>query len=225
MPETVKRKCKKCNQSMEIKKDDVRGVICFKNFYYHTSCFCELARNKSQSTDKRVKTEDWQNALDNIVKLEAETRKILQKHWGDKEARDALNEYLLDTYDVIAITDSRFWQTVADLSNGEYKKKRCKKVSTQTLLDTWQWMQHKLNDINRYNKANHKGPQSDRERIPYDLAIVVKGIPEYLEYKAAHTVTQVVPQTKVTKINYNKMQRTEVKCEGLGDISDLLDLI
>lgn len=226
MPETVKRKCKKCNQSMEIKKDDVRGVICFKNFYYHTSCFCELARNKSQSTDKRVKTEDWQNALDNIAKLEIETRKALQKHWGDKEARDALNEYLLDTYDVIAITDSRFWQTVADLSNGEYKKKRCKKVSTETLLNTWKWMQRKLDDINRYNRANHKGPQNDRERIPYDLAIVVKGIPDYLAYKAQSETEEAEKKMAVARteeIDFSKIKTVTYTDNGIDDLSEILD--
>ena len=226
MSRTVKRKCKKCNQPMEINKMDVRGVICFKNFYYHVSCFCELAKKNSQSTDGRKRPQDWKAALENISALEADTRKILQQHLGTNEVKDALNDYLLDTYDIVTTPDKRFWQTVADLSNGEYKKKRCKKVSTQTLLDTWKWMQHKLDDINRYNRANHKGPMNDRERIPYDLAIVVKGIPDYLAYKAqseAEEVERRMAAARTEEIDFSKIKTVTYTNNGIDDLSEILD--
>lgn len=220
MPEISYRKCTACKQPIEIQHDRIRGVVCYKKFYYHTACFCKLAEEKSRST--RGKPADWKNALDNISELEAETRNVLRQHWGDVEAKDDLNIYLLSQYNVTRVPD-RFWQVVAELSNGIYKQKRCKKVSTQTLLEAWRWGQRKLNEIDRYNKMHHKGPTDDSQRILYDLGVLVGKIPNFLAYKAKQEALQEEKKVTNTRINYNNMQRTEVKHEGLDDISALLD--
>lgn len=220
--EVTYRKCHLCKQPIEIKNNNIRGVVYYQNFYYHSSCFCEMAEERSKCTDKRKNPQKWQELLNNMTELEVETRKLLQQHWGDKEAKDELNIYLLSQYNVTTMPD-RFWQVVADLSNGFYKKKRCKKVSTQTLLEAWRWGQRKLNEIDKHNKANHKGPADDNQRISYDLAILVKKIPNYLAYKAKQEAMQEEIKTTI-RIDYNKMIRTDRKIEeGLDDISDLLD--
>ena len=70
---------------------------------------------------------------------------------------------------------------------------------------------------------NHKGPENDEQRIPYDLAILVRKIPNYLAYKAKQDALQAEVKMPAPRINYDNMQRTEIKHEGLDDISDLLD--
>lgn len=217
------RKCKSCKQPIEICHNHIRGVVCYKKSYYHTACFCELAEKNSKNT--RGKPADWKNALENIAELEKETMQILRQHWGDREAKYALNDYLLSQYNVVTISDKRFWQTVADLSNGIYKKKRCKKISTQTLLDVWKWYQQELDEINRYNKANSSGPTDDGQRIKYDLAIVVRNIPDFLAYqekqKSAEIERQMHSKENIN-IDYSKIKAASNN-SGLGDISSLLD--
>lgn len=216
------RKCNECKQPIEIQNDDIRGVVYYKKLFYHTSCFCELAERKSQS--KYGKPAEWKEALDNVLKLEAETKKIIQQRWRDKEAKDKLNDYLLSQYNVISI-DTRFWQVVADLNNGIYKNKRCKKVSTQTLLDAWKWGQRKLNEINNHKKMNHTGLENDQQRILYDLAIIEKKIPNYLAYKAKQDAAEherLQTSKESVNIDYSKIKAPTRK-SGLGDISDLID--
>lgn len=217
------RKCNHCKQPIEINRENIRGVVYYKKYYYHTVCFCELAERKSQNT--RGKPKEWKEALDNVSEYEDEAREIVRQHWGYREAKDNLNDYLLSQYNVISI-DQRFWQVVADLNNGMYKNKRCKKVPPQILLEAWKWgQQKKLDETNRYNRIHNKGPKSDNDRILYDLAIIVKKIPEYLAYKAKLEAAELERQQnskEIVKIDYDKIKAPSKK-SGLGDISDLID--
>jgi hypothetical protein len=49
------------------------------------------------------------------------------------------------------------------------------------LLDVWKWGQHNLDNIDKYNKNNNKGPTNDSDRLFYDLAILIKKIPDYIK--------------------------------------------
>lgn len=220
MKAIVQRKCKACKNPIEIHRSNIRGVVYFKNFYYHSECFCDLAQQKIQS--KRGNPQEWKEALENLSDLEKRTKELLTVRLPRQDATDALNVYLLSQYNVTTMP-KRFWQTVSDLNNGIYKQKRCKKISTETLLGAWQWGQRNLNDIDKRNKANHKGPADDNQRISYDLAILIKKIPDYLAAKAKREAAQEVAKETV-RIDYSTMIRTDRKIEeGLDDISDLLD--
>ena len=72
---------------------------------------------------------------------------------------------------------------------------------------------------------NNKGPKDDGARLLYDLSILVSKVPNYLAHKAKMEALQVEvkKETKLNHINYDSMQRTEIKHEGLDDISALLD--
>lgn len=217
------RKCNFCKQPIEIHKNNPRGVVYYKKLYYHTACFCEMAERKSLSANGTHK--EWQDALNNVSEYEHDAREIVRQRWGDKQAKVELNEYLLSQYNVAAVDNTRFWQGVASLSKGMYKKKCSKRVSTQTLLEAWKWGQQKLDEINKYNKMHNKGPKNDNERIPYDFAIIVKKIPEYLAYKAKQEAAELERQQnsrETIKIDYNKIKAPSKK-SGLGDISDLID--
>lgn len=218
MPDTTVRKCKVCQQSIEIDMNDISNVIFYKTFYYHKTCFCNLAKQKAES--KKGKYEEWQYALDNLSEIEISTKDRLEY----PHIKDSFNEYLLKNYNVVAVPD-RLWEVAATLEKGMYKRKKCKPISIKILHEAWQWGQHKLNKINSQNKMNNKGPKSDEERILYDLAILVGKMPTYLAHKSKMEAlrAEAIREAQMSRTNYTYMPRTEQKREGLGDISALLD--
>ena len=209
MPDIIVRKCGACPQPVEIDMSNIHDIVFYKTYYYHKVCFCNLAKKRAES--KKGKYIEWQYALDHLSELENDAKDRLEY----PIIKDNFNEYLLKNYNVVAVPD-RLWEVAATLEKGMYKRKKCKPISIKILHEAWQWGQHKLNKINVQNKMNHKGPTSDEERILYDLAILVHKIPNYLAHKSKM-------ETKITHINYDTMQRTEIKHEGLDDISALLD--
>lgn len=93
------------------------------------------------------------------------------------------------------------------------------------ILEVWEWAQKKLDDINRNNKANNRGPTDDNQRLRYDFAIVVNCVPDYLEYKKkqeAEEMERRINRKEVINIDYSKI-KTVTNKEGLDDISSLLD--
>ena len=223
MKETKTRKCHACGQGIKVKMNNIEGVIYYKHNYYHKECFCKLAEERIKTS--RGKSQEWENALNNIDELEQYTRELLGSRLAYRGTTDDLNNYLLSQYNVVDIPN-RFWQVVADLSNGIYKSKRCNKVPTETLLETWKWGQQKLNEIDKYNKANCKGPVNDQQRIPYDLAIIVQKVPAFLTYKEKQKAAEAereISRKENINIDYSRIKATTNSNDGLDDISDLLD--
>ena len=217
----IQRKCNACKEAIEINRKNVQGVVYYKKLYYHTTCFCELAERKSYL--KNGKPTEWKDALDHIEDFEKDAANAVGVN-GTKAKRntDDLNDYLLEQYNVTALPGN-FWMAVTNLQKGIYRGKRCKKISIETLLEAWKWGQNELNKINRYNKASHKGPTDDNQRIAYDFAIVVRKLPNFLAHKAKQDALREEVNAKNTHINYDNIQRTETQCDGLDDISALLD--
>jgi hypothetical protein len=220
MPDVILRKCGGCSETIEINRNSIADVLYYKNKYYHSQCFCEIAEKRSKT--KRSTAVEWQTALDNLCELEADTKKMLEIAW----VKDDLNEWLLSNYDIAAVP-SRFWQIVADLERGIYKGKKCKPVTMETLLGAWKWGQRKLNSINRSNKMKKSGPQSDDARISYDLAILVQKVPIFLDYQEKQKAAEMERQRtlkEVMKIDYSKIaSSTKASSNNLQDISSLVD--
>lgn len=219
MPNIILRKCGGCSKSIEINRNDITDVLYYKNKYYHSKCFCDIAEKRSKAN--RNTATEWKNALDNLWELEADTRKMLESAW----IKDDLNEWLLGHYNITTVP-SRFWQMLADLEHGIYRCKKCKPINIEILFDTWKWGQKKLDSISRNNKMNHKGPTSDDARIMYDLSIIVSKVPNYLSHKSKMKMLQIEEQRENTKthINYDNVQKIKNENNGvLDDISDLLD--
>lgn len=224
----INRKCNKCKQSMEIDIDNIVDVIRYEKKFYHKACFIEEAERLSQA--KRAGRLKWQNALENIEDLEDETKFSLRQDEENKtpfeKAKDQLNAYLLSVYNVTSVSEQRFWIAVTDLDIGIYKNKKCKRVDVDTLLSTWKWHQQKLNEIDKLNKANNRGPKDDRSRILYDFAIVVGQVPNYLTYKEKQRIAELERQQtskETLKIDYSKIKTPVKNTNGLDDISSILD--
>ena len=219
MPDTILRKCGGCSDTIEISRNNITDILYYKNKYYHSKCFCEIAEKRSKA--KRNTAVEWQTALDNLWELEADTKKMLEAAW----TKDDLNEWLLNHYNITTVP-TRFWQIVADIGNGTYKGKRCKPVTMETLFGAWKWGQKKLDSISRNNKMNHKGPASDDARIMYDLSIIISKVPNYLSHKSKMKMLQAEErkETAKTHINYDNVQKNKIENNGgLDDISSLLD--
>ena len=219
MSDTILRKCGGCSCAIEINRSDITDVLYYKNKYYHSKCFCEIAEKRSKA--KRSTAAEWQEALDNLWELEADTKKMLESAW----IKDDLNDWLLNHYNITTVP-SRFWQILADLENGIYKRKKCKPVAMETLFGAWKWGQKKLDSISRNNKMNHRGPEGDDARIMYDLSIIISKVPNYLSHKSKMQILQVEEKRESarTHINYDNVQQTKIENNrGLDDISDLLD--
>lgn len=228
MAKTTSRICKECGQRILIFKEDVQDVVYYKKNYYHTPCFRKLAEQRLNN--KQSKSGMWKDALENIDALEQCARDIINtpiRREAVARDTDPLNEYLRSYYNVDRIASSNFWKTVKELQNGIYKQKKCQKVSLDILLEAWKWAQPRLDKINRSNKMRNKGPKDNKERIPYDLAILVGHISDYLAYKAKQDAIMVAAAKEniYAHVNYDDMIRTDniEQEEGLGDISYLLD--
>lgn len=223
MPDTILRKCGGCSDTIEINRNNITDILYYKNKYYHSKCFCEIAEKRSNT--KRSTAVEWKTALDGLWELEADTKKMLEAAW----VKDDLNEWLLNNYDIAAVP-TRFWQIVADLSNGTYKGKRCKPVSMETLLGAWKWGQRKLDSIANNNKMKHTGPQNDEARIVYDLAVLVQKVPLYLTKKETGAYNEArIQETKEKAVRANMFNYEELSKQAVSsaqeESNDILDLM
>lgn len=218
MGDIITRKCACCKNEIVIDVDDVRDVVYFEGLYYHSACFEEMATRKAAS--KRGKPQKWQDALDRLWELEAESKRILEY----RIAQDELNEWLLEHYDIIEVP-KRFWQVVADLGAGRYGRRKCKPVSAMQLYGCWKWGQKKLDQIAISNKMKHKGPASDADRIKYDLAILLNKLPLYLKHESNMAAIKSVSnfESKQPRIDYSAL--TSNNSAVIDDDNDILDLM
>lgn len=213
------RKCGACPKPIEIDKEHTSNIVYYKNKYYHSSCFCDIATKRSQSKIKSAS--EWKEALDNLWELEAETDKMLKS----SIAKDELNEWLLSHYD-IAVVPARLWQIIADLDRGMYKGKRCKPISIEMLVSVWKWGQRKLDEIAANNRANHKGPSNGDDRIKYDLAILLSHINDYIKHtqRNKEEVADIAAKAQNTKkFDYEKIYEQAQKKTETDDILNLMN--
>lgn len=174
----ITRKCGHCGNEIVIDTANIKGIIKFKSKFYHRNCFELIVNKRLKSSNKNTK-ETWTEVFNNIQTIEDETTAMLK----DSVMKDELNAYLIDKYNIVSVP-KRFWTTLAELSNGVYKNKKCRPVSINTVYDCWCWIQHKLDEINSFNQQNNKGPSDDNGRLIYDFAIVINKIPEYMKNKS-----------------------------------------
>ena len=222
MGDVITRKCACCKNEIVIDVDDVRDVVYFEGLYYHSTCFEEMAARKAAS--KRGKPQKWQDALDRLWELEAESKKMLEY----RIAQDELNEWLLEHYDIVEVP-KRFWQVVADLGAGKRNGKKCKPLNVCMLRDLWKWGQTRLDQIAVDNQSKAMGPSTDVDRIRYDFAILLKHVEDFKKHQnkvAAEKIeARIYKEKENHNINYNNISKSNGNKNMDGDISDILDEI
>lgn len=217
----IARKCFECKQEIEIDLNNIHDVVWCASKYYHKDCFIKKAEDIIANKGRSIKL--WRERLQNVVEYEEQAKEKLQ---GQKQApSDHLNDWILEHYDIISTAKfNNFWRSVTELEQGKYRKKRCKKVSTELLHEAWVWAQSELDKIATYNRSVNKIIEGEA-RLNYDLTIVVKMLPEFLKHKSkmqALTAETCKSMETKTKIDYSKLEVKKAS-GGMDDISDLLD--
>ena len=165
---TTTRTCKKCKEKINIALENLNSgeFVKYKSAFYHADCFIDQANKMISKNNKTSIT--WQEALDNLDEYKSEARNVVKFTLY----RDALNEYLIDNYEIAALS-SYFWNVIAEIENGQYRKKRCKKISISEILDMWEYYQPELDKT--YKENLRRGNEMfGEDRVRYDLAIIIK---------------------------------------------------
>ena len=218
------RKCFHCSQTIDVKdKENLGHVLRYKNKYYHTTCFIELAesrvaRNNSYSTS-------WQEALDNIDQLIEDARESITSKVNRKT--DDLDKYLTSYYDMGGGFSQRFWSTIMDIGNGFYKRRRCQPISYNTLLDMWKYYEKELNSIHARNKRCGN-PIEGEACANYDLAILMGKYGAYQRDKAREEAAAEEARNRIittNKIDYESLykQRSQYSANNDNDIIALME--
>lgn len=210
-----KRKCGTCGQDIVVDRHNLDNIAFYQNRYHHVGCLADKA-NKGIASGKRVAI--WEKLLNRIPELQEEAKKNL----GHGLIRDEFNEYLLNHYDIISVPN-RFWQIIEDIGNGNYRKNKCRPTDIDRIFQTWKWGQSNLDKIASNNKIKNKGPKNDDERLNYDLAIVLKHVPQYLAYEAKNkaVVAEIKNTSAFEDIDLSRIGQK--KTEKKNDVSDIFD--
>lgn len=218
MTNSVERKCAHCKKAIYIDRNNIHDVLLFKDRYYHNQCFILTVQQKLAG--KRV-LQVWKDALSQMDTFENDAKRTLE-YWFN---RDDLYNHLLEHYDVVTVPSSVFTRIDAVIE-GEYGKKS-KPIDYADFVACWRYGQKKLDKIAMEKRKSGKEIVG-LARINYDLAVVVRNFPQWKKkqekYRAEKEEMERAKR-EAAHINYNNIQKTEIKHEGLDDISDLLDEI
>lgn len=210
-----KRKCGTCGQDIVVDRHNLDNIAFYQNRYHHVKCLMDKANNGIQS-GKRVA--NWEKLLNRIPELQLEAKKSLEHG----VIRDEFNEYLLNHYDIISVPN-RFWQIIEDIGNGNYRKNKCRPTDIDRIFQTWKWGQSNLDKIASNNKIKNKGPKNDDERLNYDLAIVLKHVPQYLAYEAKNKAVAAEIKNTSAFEDIDLSRIGQKKTEKKNDVSDIFD--
>lgn len=210
-----KRKCGTCGQDIVVDRHNLDNIAFYQNRYHHVGCLTDKA-NKGIASGKRVAI--WEKLLNRIPELQEEAKKNL----GHGLIRDEFNEYLLNHYDIISVPN-RFWQIIEDIGNGNYRKNKCRPTDIDRIFQTWKWGQSNLDKIASNNKIKNKGPKNDDERLNYDLAIVLKHVPQYLAYEAKNKAVAAEIKNTSAFEDIDLSRIGQKKTEKKNDVSDIFD--
>ena len=216
MADSIVRKCEHCKGSILIDRNNVHDVILFKNKYYHSKCFKERVEQRLAGKNPHKM---WNDALSHINEYENDAKEAIE-FWFN---RDDIYNHILGHYDVIKV-ESPIFTRIDAVITGTYGRKS-KPIDYADFVECWRYGQPKLDEIARKNRAAGKNITGEA-RVNYDVAVVVKKFPQWKKWQEklkAERIEVERAQREAVRINYDKMIRTEIKHEGLDDISALLD--
>lgn len=214
------RKCGTCGKDIIVSRQNLDNIAFYQGYHHHVGCLVSKAE-KGIESGKRVA--NWEKLLNKIPELQAESKRRLEY----TIIQDEFNDYLLMHYDVTAVSN-RFWNIVSDLGLGSYKHKKCNPIDMETIMGTWKWGQKHLDKIAANNKAKHKGPSNDEQRLNYDLAIVVQHVGDYKKHITSTKEEAAMVEERIekqSKINYENLYKQSTSQAHSNSILDLMNEI
>lgn len=214
------RKCGTCKKDIIVNRQNLDNIAFYQGYHHHLGCLVDKAE-KGIESGKRVA--NWEKLLNKIPELQAESKRRLEY----TIIQDEFNDYLLMHYDVTVVSN-RFWNIVSDLGLGSYKHRKCNPIDIETIMGTWKWGQKHLDKIAANNKAKHKGPSNDEQRLNYDLAIVVQHVGDYKKHITSTKEEKAMVEERIekqSKINYENLYKQSTSQAHSDSILDLMDEI
>lgn len=158
-------KCAICKKEIMPNKQNTEGVVHFDDKYWHQDCFITACHDRIGN--KRYRKHNWQDALNNIDKLQENARQQM-KLAVDK---DELYKFIVSHYDVSYISTAFFTRLNA-IYDGSYPR-LAYPISPEELLHEWEYYFAQLVEVRKYKNI------SGEQAIAYDLAILLSKNAEY----------------------------------------------
>lgn len=215
---SIRRKCDCCKQDLYINIENINDAIYYDKKTYHSSCFVNVANQKSQDKRKNI-CQKWSWIKDNMESIKQES----YKHIKEAVVKENINDFIKEAYD-ITIVPTNIFQKLADIYNGSFKNMGvC--IPPEHLLDMWQRKIDMLNGIADRNKT--KNIHMDTfQRLSYDLSILVNKYDSYLKWLEKQKIIAAEKETEKNENIVGKsisyIHQKSVKNES-DDISTLVD--
>jgi hypothetical protein len=216
MAESIVRACKHCGKAICIERGNVHGILKFEDRYFHNDCFIAYVQKKLSGKKPRAR---WKEELNNISEYENDAREAVE-FWF---TRDDIYRHILEHYDVVKV-ESPIFSRIDAVITGTYGR-RSKPIDYVDFVECWRYGQSKLDEIARKNRAAGKNITGEA-RVNYDLAVVVKKFPQWKKWQEklkAERIETERAKKEAIHIDYDNMYRKEVKPDGIGDLSSILD--
>jgi len=214
MAKEILRKCQKCDKSgersIDIENDDF--LIVKKNgatTYYHTDCYLMhlITRKKDRKTEEEALIE-----IENI-------KTSMKEEVNEKISKEKFISLLMDYYG-ITFVPKRFYLKLSSIKNGTYQGIQ-HAIMYSELLEMYQ-NPKQISNLERL--AGKKGIQR-KDRLDWDLAIVLSNYDKYKKWKLRQTSVETVEDKKIKSI-LTKMKEDTIKKNNSDDDSvDINELI
>lgn len=216
----IKRKCGYCGKYLYINNNNIDNAIYYDNKTYHSSCFINLCKTRTETNKKNVSTK-WGKALNEIELIKCHSR----EHFSEAITKESIFKFIREVYDVTVIPTT-VWHKLSSIYNGTFKG-MSRGIQPEHLFDMWKRKIDLLNKI-AYENSNKGITMSSSNRISYDLSILVNKYDSYLKWLKKQQVVEL--ESKLEKkemdesiitngINYISSETTNES----KDISDLVD--
>lgn len=180
-------KCKKCNQSMTINRENCEQFIhCddHNNTYwsYHSECFYETLSKRINATKgknyKEIK-KHWEQYTSEAIMEDVKNKSKL--FFIDRICRDELYHFLIKEYELKVFPQEMFAR-FDQLYSGEYKN-LCEPITSEDLLIMWKTKLETLNKLAMKRIAEGKTFKSEYSRLCWDISCLVQWYPKYKNWK------------------------------------------
>lgn len=216
-------KCGYCKELIPVVPEKYADIIKKDNKYYHKECYLKYLNEKILNSRTEKQKNGWLIKMQDFDDDYFETQQML----ADKFYKDKIYKFILANYSINVVPSSIFTRLDA-IYSGTYKGLFGTQIKPSELLEMWNKMMRKLNQINADNIT--KGKILDPiPRIYYDLAILVSKYDSYCRWRdkqvlmAQNEKQRAVVDSQDTIDKFDKIISNNIM-EGDGGV-DIADAI